>query len=600
MTSNAPPAAGTVTAADFLMQVGATRMPHSGRSLYEHLAGVSAILHQWGQPEHVDLAGMFHSVYSTSKYKNAVMPMSDRSRLRAVIGEDAERLVYLFAALPAGTVFDAVEAGWPDPTDPSMELPCQWNKSILVRISELELSTLAVMHIANFLEQQSKPATGIRIWLSRISGLAGRLNGIFESLPDALKTIGVITAHEELRLNSLYAQGLACMQSGDARGAIPFLRDASRACHVVGEPFILLGAALLQTGDKEGASRSALQGRKAIRAWGTPWHKHLSLDEWCDLADLITGQAPFTQVQAALDAMAAARRRAQRVLNDEMRLADPEDGRTATPIAEAKPDASRLVAYLQRVRSERSPTAVKWYPGLSRRSWYDASEFPVAQELESRFAEIKAEAMNVKPSSFFEEAEDIGRTGSWQVCMFYEQGRRNDVVSDQCPATTAVLERHDSVRRSAGLIYLSKLAPRTHVVAHQARGNMRLRCHLALSIPQGDCAIRVADEVRHWQEGRCMIFDDSFEHEVWNRTDETRLVLLVDLWHPDFTETERTALDAINWISMDRARSMMGVWHRNEQQHARERERAEMAWAGSNPGPLDGQRVKNVSQGSGD
>ena len=178
--------------------------------------------------------------------------------------------------------------------------------------------------------------------------------------------------------------------------------------------------------------------------------------------------------------------------------------------------------------------------------------------------------MKVRPSNYFEEAEDIGRTGSWQVCMLYEQGRRNDDICDQCPTTTAVLEGHDSVRRSAGLIYLSKMAPQTHVAAHQARGNLRLRCHLALSIPEGDCAIRVGDTVHRWEEGKCIVFDDSFEHEVWNRTDEPRLVLLIDLWHPDLTKLERAALDTVNWMSLEKARAMMGTWHRNDSERGRE------------------------------
>jgi aspartate beta-hydroxylase len=154
--------------------------------------------------------------------------------------------------------------------------------------------------------------------------------------------------------------------------------------------------------------------------------------------------------------------------------------------------------------------------------------------------------------------------------MLYEQGRRNDSVCRQCPVTTAVLDGHDSVRRTAGLIYFSKMAPNTHIVAHRAGSNIRLRCHLALKIPQGDCAIRVGNEEQSWEEGKCIVFDDTFEHEVWNRTNEERLVLLVDLWHPDLTSIEREALDGINWLSMYKANRIMGTWQRNDDQRARE------------------------------
>ena len=76
------------------------------------------------------------------------------------------------------------------------------------------------------------------------------------------------------------------------------------------------------------------------------------------------------------------------------------------------------------------------------------------------------------------------------------------------------------------MIYLSKVGPHTHVAPHRAGSNIRLRCHLALSIPEGDCAIRVGDDVHRWKEGKCIVFDDTLEHEIWNRTDEERLVLL--------------------------------------------------------------------------
>ena len=566
MTNNASPVAAAVAPHEFLMQLGTARIPHSGRSLYEHLAGVSAILHRWGQPEDVYLAGMFHSIYSTARYKHATLPMTERSRLRDVIGEGAERLVYLFAALPAARLLSAAEAGGQLIADEAVELSCHWDPAATVLVSKTDFAHIVVMHIANHLEQAAKPATGIGFWLSRLSAQVKRLHAFSEALPEVLKHLPAITVDEERQLNSLYLQGVTCLQNGNAAGALPHLDRASRVCDVVGEPSIMLAVALLLSGDHEAAVNAAASGRSILRAWGTPWHKHLTFDRWCVLADLVAAHAPLGEIHAVLDEMQLAQRRAQRAVADEMRHAE-DDASVAVPSnVGINADASRFFCYLQRVQSERSRRAIKWYPGLSRKSWYDAAVFAAARDLESRFAEIKAEALKVRRSHYFEEAEDIGRTGSWQVCMFYEQGRRNDDVCCQCPTTTAVLEGHSSIRRSAGLIYLSRMAPHTHVAAHQARGNIRLRCHLALSIPKGDCAIRVGDEIRRWEEGKCIVFDDSFEHEVWNRTDEARLVLLVDLWHPDLTELERAALDAINWMSLEKARTMLGTWHRNDGQ----------------------------------
>ncbi len=62
---------------------------------------------------------------------------------------------------------------------------------------------------------------------------------------------------------------------------------------------------------------------------------------------------------------------------------------------------------------------------------------------------------------------------------------------------------------------------------------MVLRCHLPLIVPDSEkCAIRVGEETHHWQEGKLVIFDDSFEHEAWNKSDARRVVLMFDIPNP--------------------------------------------------------------------
>jgi aspartate beta-hydroxylase len=89
------------------------------------------------------------------------------------------------------------------------------------------------------------------------------------------------------------------------------------------------------------------------------------------------------------------------------------------------------------------------------------------------------------------------------------------------------------------------LAPGTHVAPHCGPINAKLRCHLGLEIPAG-CGLRVASETRTWQEGRCLVFDDSFEHEVWNRSDRPRYIFLVDAFHPDLTPGERAWIERLS------------------------------------------------------
>lgn len=92
------------------------------------------------------------------------------------------------------------------------------------------------------------------------------------------------------------------------------------------------------------------------------------------------------------------------------------------------------------------------------------------------------------------------------------------------------------------------------IAPHCGSWNCRLTVHLGLAGLDG-CGIRVANEARFWSPGKCLLFDDSFEHEVWNRGGETRVVLLIDIWHPDLTDVEITLLkrlqEAMSSVSAD-------------------------------------------------
>ena len=103
----------------------------------------------------------------------------------------------------------------------------------------------------------------------------------------------------------------------------------------------------------------------------------------------------------------------------------------------------------------------------------------------------------------------------------------------------------------------------THIESHRGPTNIRVRCHLGVKVPDGDCAIRVGEEVRRWREGKCLVFDDYFEHEAWNHTDEDRLVLIVDLWHPGLSATEVTLLAGLHNYGSAYAHRLSRYWSAN-------------------------------------
>ena len=87
----------------------------------------------------------------------------------------------------------------------------------------------------------------------------------------------------------------------------------------------------------------------------------------------------------------------------------------------------------------------------------------------------------------------------------------------------------------------SRLTPGAHIQPHHGLLNTRLICHLPIIAPPG-CALRVGADTHEWREGELVIFDDSFEHEAWNRGTSTRTVLLFEIWKPEIASDERADL----------------------------------------------------------
>jgi aspartate beta-hydroxylase len=91
-------------------------------------------------------------------------------------------------------------------------------------------------------------------------------------------------------------------------------------------------------------------------------------------------------------------------------------------------------------------------------------------------------------------------------------------------------------------VFFSRLAPGTHIPPHFGVANQRLTVHLPLIVPTG-CSIRIGDSMHDWRVGEIFAFDDSFEHEAWNRGDSERVVLIFETHHPDLRPEERQTIE---------------------------------------------------------
>lgn len=156
-----------------------------------------------------------------------------------------------------------------------------------------------------------------------------------------------------------------------------------------------------------------------------------------------------------------------------------------------------------------------------------------------------------------EHAADKLHQGTWDWHSYLLNGTIQPKFEKSCPKTTSLIQELQSslfLNNPFGFTFFSTLHGKSYIKPHYGPMNLRLRIHLPLIVPsdtkpdafsskpQTKCGIRVGDQIRSWEEGKAIVLDDSYEHEVWNETKEVRVVLLLDVWHPDVTFEERNRI----------------------------------------------------------
>ncbi|KAH3889894.1 aspartate beta-hydroxylase domain-containing protein 2-like [Dreissena polymorpha] len=191
--------------------------------------------------------------------------------------------------------------------------------------------------------------------------------------------------------------------------------------------------------------------------------------------------------------------------------------------------------------------------------------------LESALDDIKTECERVIASGDGHWKRNSTSSGEWDTFHLINQGTVIMENATLCPNTLKVVQNLPSVmdRNVFGNVFFSMIKPGTVIAEHFGPTNIRLRCHLGLSVNK-ECLLTVDDQTTSWSEGRCLVFDDSFLHSVAHfgipdrpapelcssllenrhsvsRTEKSsdRVVLIVDLWHPDITPKERSVIDFV-------------------------------------------------------
>jgi ornithine lipid ester-linked acyl 2-hydroxylase len=174
----------------------------------------------------------------------------------------------------------------------------------------------------------------------------------------------------------------------------------------------------------------------------------------------------------------------------------------------------------------------------AERKFFEPEEFPWVADVEAEWKTIRNELdtlMRHKENiPNFQDYSPLQRRitndDRWKTFFFYRFGYVEKGNLARCPETVRILKKIPGMNTAM----FSILAPGKHIPPHTGAYKGVLRYHLGLIVPQPEerCRIRVGNEVRHWSEGKSMIFDDSHNHEVWNDTDSHRVVLFVNFPRP--------------------------------------------------------------------
>ena len=195
-----------------------------------------------------------------------------------------------------------------------------------------------------------------------------------------------------------------------------------------------------------------------------------------------------------------------------------------------------------------------FWPGLESQPFHDRT-VPWMAELEAAYPAIRAELARLLDTKIAFTPYAQGADARYRQEKFcLEEGSDrwsiynlfDPAAESNCPKTVDLLRRwfRDELGEPMTAQF-SALRAGAHIPAHCGISNAFLTAHLGLIVPEG-CHIRVGNEKRQWSEGRGFVFDDSFEHEVWNEGDSRRIVFIARFYHPALTEPEIEALGMLH------------------------------------------------------
>ena len=394
---------------------------------------------------------------------------------------------------------------------------------------------------------------------------------------EAIRLFRDVVAQGGEQPQALNALGLHAIAQEDFGEAIALLRRAIAADSQAPELWMNLARAHRESGDDAG-EEEALRGALSID------QRHfMALVRMAELFERRGDGSAAAERWSGVLAMAPMieeRPAALEIMLDHARdyvarwrngFADTIDRKLATARAATPPaDLRRFDACIDHALGRRqiyaNQCAGMHFPFLPADEFFARVHFPWIETIEAQTDVIRAELEAVmaqdaavirpyvamEPGTPANKWSPLDHSLEWGAIHLWKDGKRDDAVCARVPQTAAAVEAlplSDLPGRTP-TVFFSILRPGTHLPAHTGVSNVRTIIHLPLIVPPG-CAFRVGGETRAWKAGEAWAFDDTIEHEAWNRSDELRAILIFDVWNPYIAPVERDLLRQFYMVSAD-------------------------------------------------
>ena len=355
------------------------------------------------------------------------------------------------------------------------------------------------------------------------------------------------------------------LQGRDVRAAMGMLAEAERLAPEDIDVKMQLALALRASGDLEGALH-ALDAALAL----DPYHLVALISKGWLLEKLerplqaahvyrnaLKITPPDNQLAPSLKAPVARARDVVKAEADRLEallLEQTRDIRARHPGERLDRFDLSLKAFAGKARIYTSEPVLVHFPKLPAEEFYDRALFPWLAQLEAATDVIREELLVVMredleqlepyiqypPGAPVNQWVELNHSPRWNSYFLWRDGVREDEHCRRCPATAALLQSLPMLDQPGfgPTAIFSVLAPHTRIPPHTGSANTRLVVHLPLILP-GDCRFRVGNDLRDWRMGEAWVFDDTIEHEAWNDSDKTRVVLIFDVWNPFLNPAER-------------------------------------------------------------